>query len=192
MGPDRAFLPLTQAGAFQDDGEILSRGILNLTGKKDDEDQVVLYLDLQQHDRTKFEKKAMVRQFWYVYHAALEEEDAQKHGIVILVRAPRKLSLWDPSVMKEYVESIRFCLPTRLASGHVINPPAFVRVMFRIINLFAGNLRAVRKTHNGSPEKVLVRLQGYGIHADVVPKDLGGELVIDNEKWLKDRKAAGL
>lgn len=192
FGPDRAFLPLTQSGALQDDAEILSKGILKNTGKKDSNNQVLLFLDLEKHDQDKHEKNVMLREFWYSYHAALEDEDAQKNGIVILVRAPKQLSKWDPAVMKGYVDSIRFSLPTRLASGHVINPPTLIRVMFRIIDLFAGNLRAVRKTHTGTPEQIVKQLEGYGITKDVVPKELGGDLVIKHEEWLKQRRECGL
>lgn len=186
-------MPLTQAGALKNDYEFLKKGVLKHTGGKDDRNQVLLFLDFQQHRRSnKLDQQAMVREFWYSYHAALEEEDAQKYGIVILVRAPKTLKDWDPVVAKQYVDSIRFCLPTRLASGHVVNPPVLIRVMFRVIDLFAGNLRAVRKTHSGSPEKVLAQLEKYGIQKDTVPSELGGDLEIKHDEWLEQRRVAGL
>jgi hypothetical protein len=193
-GKTKAFQPLTLNEALCDDIVALKTGVLRLTGAKDPKGRAILFLDLSLLDRTKYTRDSMVRALWYVMHSALEEESAQKYGLVILGYPHNaKISQFDRALAKALITSFQGCLPIRLASFHLCRPPAFVALILPIIKLFMHErLKKRILVHRGSKENLLASLDLYGIDKLRLPEDLGGGVVLKHDEWLHERKEKGL
>lgn len=52
--------------------------------------------------------------------------------------------------------------------------------------------KRVRVHNQGSDEKVLEALKKYGLERDVLPSDIGGNVILDMDGWLNESKKKGL
>jgi hypothetical protein len=76
---------------------------------------------------------------------------------------------------------------------HICNPPAFFAMIFPIAKVFMGErLKQRLRVHAGSDEHVLGELEKFGMTKDMLPTDIGGNISVDHEGWLQERKACGL
>jgi len=48
------------------------------------------------------------------------------------------------------------------------------------------------RVHTGSQEKVLENLKGFGLGREVLPSDLGGDVIIDTDAWIQEMKSRGM
>ena len=102
LGPEKAFQPLTQEKALCDEAVPFSYGLLRLIPATDEKGRDIVYFVESRQDKTKYTRDSMARVIWYVLHAALESESAQKHGIILLRHPPNfKSSQWDGGVFFE-------------------------------------------------------------------------------------------
>lgn len=194
FGTDRAFLPLTLDGALRGDEKALQAGFARLLpGIREPGGRSIIYADPSRYAPKK-ERLTTVRALWYTMHAALEDEETQKKGVVIIAD-PRAASLaqTDTKMDQLNVESIRGCIPVRVAAMHLCHMPAFFSLIFPVIKVFLGErLRKRIKLHNGSVAHVLERLTDFGLMPSMLPQQLGGEFDLDHERWLQTRRASGL
>jgi CRAL/TRIO domain len=198
FGAERAFLPLTlqtTSGALdEDDKAALRHGFVRLVPAKDPVGRAILFADSSRQEANKNDRLRTVRAMWYVMHAALEDVETQKVGVV-LISDPRKakFSQTDSKLDQLMISSIRGCLPVRVSGIHLCHMPTFFSIIFPIIKVFLGQKLRQRITlHQGSVEHVLDRLQAYGLTRDHLPEQLGGTVPLDQEKWVDDRMKAGL
>ena len=138
----------------------------------------------------------LARALWYVVHSLVEGNDTvQKVGIVV-VAFPRhaKVSYLDRKLMKMNMESLTGCIPVRLGALHVCHPPWFFgKVAYPIMKLvMSERVRKRVRVHVGSQEKVLKELEAFGMGREVLPSELGGDVILDNDAWLQERKMGGL
>jgi len=188
FGPEKAFLPLTLEGALKDDHVALSIGHQQLTGHKDKDGRGIVFLDFSTEDSSKYERSSLLRAFWYVIHAALEDTETQKRGLVGLFRNCNRLSQWDVRASKMIADSGRGVLPIRAAAMHVCHPPPIIDVLTKVTKVLLGaKLRKRFYVHAGSNEHVLEKLADYGISHEAVPTFWGGKLILDHQKWLDER-----
>ena len=194
FGQDLAYLPMTLKGALKDDRKALEAGFVRLLpGIKEPGGRSILYADPSRYAPKK-ERITTVRALWYVMHAALEDVETQQKGVVIIAD-PRKakMSQTDTKLDKLNVESIRGCLPVRVAAMHLCHMPAFFALIFPIIKVFLGErLRQRIKLHNGSVSHVMERLSTFGLTSEMLPNQLGGNFLLDHERWLADRERGGM
>jgi hypothetical protein len=194
FGPHKAFLPLTLSQALQDDAVALSYGFISLTGTTDVSGRAIVFLQPAQMDKSKYPRESMCRALWYVAHAALEDEMTQRRGIVILVYPFKaKISQMDRALIQMHVDSIKSCLPLRLSGIHLCHPPTFLKLVLPVFKWFMGQrMRNRLQVHAGSKEKVLQRLELFGLSKESIPEELGGYAKLDYPAWLDKRRAAGL
>ena len=164
-------------GALIDDHVALSIGFLQPTGKFDPAGRAIILMDFSVEDKTKYEPNSLIRAVWYAVHVALEDERAQKKGVVILVRGHKYLGQWDIRAGKEMANNMKSGLPMRLACFHLVHPPSFVGALVKIGRvLLSENLSNHIRLHRGSNEEVLEKLNSFGISKDMVPGFWGGSL----------------
>lgn len=135
----------------------------------------------------------MTRAAWYMIHAALASEDAQKHGIIFIAHpAGAKFAQFDRGLIKQILPSIQGALPVRLSAFHICQPPSFIKIILPIAKLFMSERTKKRLCiHFGSTEYVCKKLEGFGMTKANIPKNLGGEADIDIVAWLEKKRAEG-
>lgn len=162
-----------------------------LPGQFDPIGRGLLFFDPSKRDQSQCSRESLSRSLWYAVHAALETESVQQKGIVF-ISFPKnaKFSQFDSKLDKMHISAIRGCLPLRVGAFHVCHPPSFVAIIFPIIKLMMGErLRKRIKVYSGSDKKVLKKLEPFGLTKDMLPKELGGDLELDQAAWLAARKS---
>lgn len=48
------------------------------------------------------------------------------------------------------------------------------------------------RVHSGSEENVLNSLKEFGLEREVLPSDIGGDVVMDTDAWIQEMKSRGL
>jgi hypothetical protein len=194
FGPEKAFLPLHLDKALREDTYPMSLEYIRLLPvKADPSGRSVIIVDPSKQEGSKYARESMVRVVWYMIHAALEDEETQKKGIVVIANPKNaKFSQFDQKQDSMIVASLKGILPMRLSEIHICNPPYFFRILFPIVKIFLGErLRKRVNVHSGSDEKMLDRLDKFGLKREDLPSDLGGQIVLDHDGWLEDRKHDG-
>lgn len=191
FGPSRAFQPLTQKQALKDDAVAMSYGFFTLMPVKEPSGRALVFIDPSKQDKSKYERESMARCLWYVIHVALEDEETQKKGLVgLLYPKKAKLTQLDRALAKLNMEAMKGCLPIRVSAMHLCHPPTFFRIVFPIFKLFMGERIVKRfRVHSGSEGAVLEKLASFGLSKDLVPTELGGNVVLDHKAWVAERKA---
>lgn len=125
--------------------------------------------------------------------AALEDEEAQKKAIILMVYPKKtKLSQFDKNVSGAILSSIKGWLPVHVSAFHICHPPSFSTEIIAVLKVFLGErLRKRVQVHSGSENKVLERLSKYGMTKDTLPNEVGGNIKMNLTTWLAERKAAG-
>ena len=86
FGETKAFMRLTLDEALADDSVALSLGFLRPTDHSDSTGRAILFMDFSQEGTADYTAFSLIRTVWYAFHVALEDEKAQKEGMVILVK----------------------------------------------------------------------------------------------------------
>jgi hypothetical protein len=169
----------------------MEMGLAQVTGTKDATGRTIFFFDPAQQDRSKYSRKSMGRVFWYVIHAALEEESAQQKGVIFITYGKNvKLSQFDRGLAAIIGPSISGSLPIRLAAMHVVYQPIFFNIIFVVIGVFMGEKLRKRVRLHGS-KMLPSKLAEFGLTSEILPAALEGIVVLDVPKWLTARRAAG-
>lgn len=195
FGPERAFMKISLSEANAGDEETIDMGVVSLLGTKDPQGRSIVIFDPSKYDKSKYTTASMVRTFWYVIHSALEVEETQKHGMILMADPGRaKLSQFDREVGKGIIGSISGALPIRLSAVHVVHPPTFFTIVFTFIKLvMPKRLQKRIRVHSGDEQKVLKEFEEkFGLTEDKLPSTIGGSLVLDHHSWIKMRRDSGL
>lgn len=193
FGEDKAFLPLTLSGALRDDEVGLSMGFIILSPERDISGRAIVIVDQSKLERKNYTRNMMLRVVWYVIHAAVEDEEIQRKGIVMLC-TPRNAQFdqFDRKLESKVTHSLRDALPVIWVGLHFCHAPAFYELIAPNAKYILGRkMRARTRWHSGSFRSVLETLAEYGINPTSIPSEYGGEWNVDG-KWLEERRAKGL
>ena len=171
----------------------LGRGFARLLPGKDPSGRAVMFIDPSVQDKTKYTRESMLCSVWYMVHAALESESCQqKGGIFIGYPRDAKFSQVDRTLMKMNMASIKGILPIRVSAILMCHPPTFFSVIFPFFQLFLGErLRKRIRVYSGSDASVLAKLDKLGLEKKTIPKEMGGDYVLDHNAWLEARAKEG-
>ncbi|GAX15356.1 hypothetical protein FisN_8Lh354 [Fistulifera solaris] len=167
FGDEKAFEPLTLDKALLEDGTALQIGYLRLLVGVTD-------------------PKAS----WYVVHAALENKNSQKYGVIVIGDPSRASFLqFDQKLSKIMLPCMQGAIPVQLSAYHVCKPPAFAALVLPILKLFMSERVKKRVAfHTGSNTDVLKSLRKYDIDKSCIPVELGGDVCIDHLSWMEKRR----
>lgn len=114
---------------------------------------------------------------------------------MVVVAHPKhvKLSFLDRKLIKMNSESISGCLPVRIGGIHICHPPWFFGKIFPILKMvLPERMRKRIRVHSGKEEKVLKDLEGFGLRREGLPAEIGGDVILDMESWMREMKSRGL
>ena len=192
FGETKAFQPLTLEKALVDDHVALEVGYIRLLpGVTDPKGRSILIADPSVLDKSKYTRESMCRAIWYVIHAALELETAQKHGVIVISDPSKaKFCHMDRKLLKMLLPSILGVMPMRTSAYHVCNAPTVVAsVAYPFIKPFLPDgLRKRVFFHSGAEAKLLDQLKMYGLEKNAIPTQIGGRFEINHMKWLDQRR----
>lgn len=179
---------------FSGNDEGLALGFATLLpGIKGPGGRAVVFVDPSKNDPS-IDRIKIVQQLWYTVHAALEDEETQKKGLIIMA-CPRnaKFKQFDSKLMKLNMGSMKGALPVRISCISICHPPSFFRLIWPIAKLVMGDrVRQRVKVIGGSDESVTKQCEeSIGLPKDCVPELIGGTLKVDHPAWLETRKKAG-
>lgn len=190
FGSDKAFLPFTLDGAFQDDESSIKRGCFQIIPALDPEGRGIILFNSSQPGWDTFSNESKTREAWYTLHALLESNELiQQKGIVVIYHVPNPTP-FNPSLIKLLSASIRGCIPVRVASFIVVRPPAIAKVVLPIVKVCLGK-RLRQRIHvlTGANKRILEQLESFGLTSDKIPSELGGSVILNHLAWLNARRS---
>lgn len=199
FGEDKAYKPfvLGDDGPFAGDEKALQIGFMRLTHKRDDAGRPIIFVDPSRlpEDKSSYENESVCRSLWYNTHVLLDDETAQRKGAVIIAFPKNvKLHQFNRKLGKMNIESIKGCIPIRLSAIHICHPPAIFDIIFPIMKVLMGaHMRKKIKLNSGSDEFVIQKFETqFGIAKEKLPSEMGGELVLNHEQWLEERRRSSM
>lgn len=192
--PIKAFQPLTQDQALQDDGPAMASGLFRLTGTQDVSGRSIVILDHSMRPKCGKDGVALESTLQcglYMAHKVMEDITTQQKSVVFLVLTQNCTTLWnaDRRVESMTVESMIGVFPIRVSAVHICQPPAIFRVFWPIFKVLLGPSIFKRvRIHLGTTTKVLASLGECGLTPDVLPSELGGHVILDHDVWLKENR----
>ncbi|VEU41253.1 unnamed protein product [Pseudo-nitzschia multistriata] len=195
FGIDKGFLPIINSdgspgGAMKDDLEAIDFGYFRMAppGMCEDPDgRAICFLNASVLDEEFIiGAQGMVRASWYAIHLGLQSESAQRKGIVIIAKAPKRLAkALSKSPGKLLAASIQGAVPVRMAALHILDPPPAVSILTKFVRMVLG--KKVKKriyVHEcNSLEKRMEALSKYGICREQLPRAVGGDFDFDEKSW---------
>jgi hypothetical protein len=141
--------------------------------------------------------RAQMRQIWYIHHAALEDVEVQRRGVVYIAECPRtksNLLQQDRKLDSIILKHVRHALPVRVVGvHHYLNSSILELFVPLLLPLFGATIRARYRYHLGrSSDEWLAELAKYGIPPQCLPTELGGSLEFSYDEWLGSRQQQGL
>lgn len=116
-------------------------------------------------------------------------------GIVEIVW-DKESTVWnyDSKVYDRWTYFETHAWPVQITAFHACCPPPFIKRMIYPIMMALTDKRARARTivHDCAETDILHTLFRYGILRNMLPTAIGGDLVLDQSRWIADRKAAEL
>jgi len=192
---EKCFRPLTVESLLEDDKAALYMGLCQLLppDKKDPEGRRILFMDSSRQDRNLIGVKSQARAAAYMLMALLEDVPTQQKGMVVIFWPYRET--WDQP-NREFISlmasSLKGALPVRLSGAHICQPPTFFRLLIPFVKMVMGErLRKRIRFHTGSNKDVQATLEPYGLTKEILPTELGGDVVLDIKAWIDARLKDG-
>ena len=193
FGPDRAFLPMTLAGAMRDEVlPMIQYPIWRRLPVTDAAGRAILYGETSLRDFTKYSPEQEVRAMMYMFETMLEDDDLRRKGFVCLYNSQNlQQHQCSRALVRQHVNLFETVLPIRISAVHICHPSKFMFYIFLpVVKFFLPKEVRLRiKIHYGDEEKILRELDGFCLPRDRVPDSLGGNLHYNMNQWVLDRMA---
>lgn len=144
-------------------------------------------------------EQRLKRVVWYVVHAAMEETSCQRNGAVVLMNyksVTRELSKSIAS-FRDICRDITFLFaPIKVRSTHVNFGPAnwwqtaLVKGAYSVVSKMALSRSVI---HVGTDEDFITEMESFGISANQVPVEMGGNFGTNTwAQWVDERRENGM
>jgi len=130
-----------------------------------------------------------LRLVWYLLQVLTEDIEVQKNGIVLILYDAGQVSTkqYNRAIESQIFEIIINVFPCYIAGTHLcFTSKVFKLFLPLILHSFGRNLRSRLCLHT-STYSLLAKLEDYGLSENILPKQMGGKLVIDANAWKRDR-----
>ncbi len=182
-------MPLTLSGAMKSHMQSLNDGFLNLLPLKDNFGRAIIFTNPIKLSPARFDNQ--VRIWWYLVHAAMEDDAALKNGFIIISNARNtSLNNFDAKMTAAICTSGDRYFPIRWRQTHCCHTnPVFPLVAAMVKSILSEEQRETFVLHNGTVEQVLESFRAKGIPKECLPTDLGGSIVVSPEMFVRERLA---
>lgn len=192
FGPERCFLPLTLAGAMMDEVKpMVNRRIWQRMPVTDTAGRAILYMDPSRRKFAEYSVDQENKAFMYFIETIIEDADLRRRGVVVIYDGRNLQRKHYSSKVKRFATLMDDIFPIHLRAGHCCYPSkVFYYIIHPVVkNFMSKDMRLRMKLHYGSTAEVLTDLEGYSLPKDRLPKDIGGDIVLDMNKWVVERLA---
>lgn len=187
FGPEVAYKRLTLKSCLKDEDYKLwpSAHVMRVGGRVTRFTQTRVLDDMEDYTY-----ESLARVTWYQLHAVLDDEDVQKRGAVILIdfsnsRGSKKTREHHLKLLRSIDKSI----PLRFSCAHLVFAPRWFSAVWSMVKWALSKHQTQRvRIHCGDYDKVMSRLKQFGITREELPKEMGGDLILDSDAWLKGRR----
>uniref|UniRef100_A0A6S9ANQ1 CRAL-TRIO domain-containing protein n=1 Tax=Ditylum brightwellii TaxID=49249 RepID=A0A6S9ANQ1_9STRA len=135
-----------------------------------------------------------IRALMYIEEAALEDESVQRKGVIFINYNGNNPTFgqFDRHLIGQWASSTKGCMPIRVSAIYILQIPTLFVVLLNLLKYLLGARLAKRLLIiPGSNEKCLTRLEKRGIAKELLPIEIGGKLMLDQEEWVRERMQAG-
>jgi hypothetical protein len=192
FGPERAFRKISIEDLDNEEDVVaLEKGGIRALPFTDSAGRALAMSYRAYWDLRKHHDSSMLRLAWYVAHEVLENVDAQRNGIVMLVAngLPAYANANYNAKLMRNLWKDRIVLPVRIQAIHVGIENEIAKLVLST-NLFASGpkMRARHCVHSAKHSELAEKLEPYGISEDVIPVEFGGTLDYNYESHLEVRR----
>jgi len=185
---DRAFNPMRLDGGTLSEEEVyFMQGSFESVYAlpNDAHGRAVLFMDKRKSLFKSLNRKSILRIFWYLVHAALEDPSVQLSGFVLVFNAElSSVKEFDRGFVKNQVESIRKALPMKVCAIHVCHASGLMKMVLPFYKHMIGKKMRLRLcVHKTDVEAALAE---YGLETESLPSILGG--TYDAKTWMVARQ----
>ena len=191
FGPERAFVPMTLAGAMQDEVQGMIKHCpwclmpdTDLSGRK------ILFLDAARRNFACFSEDQEARALFYLLDILAFDPSARASGFVFL-SSTRNIDRKSFSfrILKFFRHLTEAVVPIRYRGFHLCFPsPVFYYVIFPVMRRVLGkDYRLRTKLHYGNEGEVIQSLEKYRFNKARLPKVVGGFREMDYGQWVAER-----
>mmetsp|Transcript_51421 Transcript_51421/g.76924 ORF Transcript_51421/g.76924 Transcript_51421/m.76924 type:complete len:186 (-) Transcript_51421:474-1031(-) len=181
-------------GSMGNDIDALLNGFVRLLPGKDESGRALIWVDASYLDSTKYTRESMIRALTYIEHAALEDETVQKKGVIFINYNGNnpKFSQFDKTLISMWADSMKGCMPVRVSAIYILQIPTLFSTLANLFKHLLGRRLSKRLLLlPGTNEKIVMSLSKRGIKRESLPIEIGGEVVLDQKKWIEERVQAG-
>ena len=191
FGPERAFLPMTLAGAMQDEVQgMIKYCPWQLMPDTDLSGRPILFMDAARRNFACFSEEQEARSLFYLLHIMAFDSSARASGYVLLA-STRNIDRKSFSfrMLKFSRHLIDAVAPIRYRGSHLCFPsPVFFYVIWPVMKSVMGKKYRLRiKLHYGNEGEVIQSLEKYRFNKARLPKVVGGFCELDSGQWVASR-----
>ncbi|CAB9502817.1 Transfer protein [Seminavis robusta] len=190
FGPDKFLMPMTLAGAFQEDHNAIEDCVQCILPYPDSFGRPIVFADPTRRRPDRYSSQSGLRALWYGMEVLSRDHDSATFVVLCWVK---HATIWD---FDRYV----YCrfpyyqndfFPFRRAASHDCCADKLGVTLFRPVDMIVHDKASrMRRMHHCVPESEIVAvLKAYGIERWMLPLEMGGTLEDVQRKWVAQRRA---
>lgn len=190
FGEDRCFQPLTLAGAMIDEVvPMMNHRIFHVLPVTDSAGRAIVFVDMTKRDYAIYSEKQEIRVYLYILETIVQNRRLCRRGITFLSTGKNSEKKHFSRKFAQLRREAENCSPIHVRAVHLCHPSTIMNyVIYPIMKYFMPqDFRLRFRLHNGSEEEVLRALEGYCLPRTRVPRELGGDVLLDMNQWVLDR-----